>query len=220
MVEVLIVRAADRLASLPLAEMGAALSELCPVPIACFHSRSSLHHPRAAVYLAHLPDCVLLHFTVQDQFVIARHTRYQDPVCTDSCVEAFLEPVAGRGYFNFEFNCCGTMLAGYCPRPIQEGGHTMLSARAGAKIAVHPSLARPIQREITTPVNWSLTARIPLLVMEEHVGSLSPLEGAAWRGNFYKCADHSSHPHWASWLPVGEPLNFHKPSHFGTIRFA
>ena len=217
--EALVVPAADRVASLPLADMGVALSQLRPLRIACFHARSSLHRPRVEVYLAHLSDCVLLHFTVQDQFVIARHMRYQDPVCRDSCVEAFLEPVAGRGYFNFEFNCCGTMLACYCPRPIQEGGHTMLSARAGAQIAVHASLHGPIQQEVTTPVNWSLTARIPLLVMEEHVGRLSPLQGSVWRGNFYKCADQSSHPHWASWLPVGEPLNFHKPSHFGIVRF-
>ncbi len=218
--EVLVVRAPDGVASLPLNGVGAALSQLSPVPVSCFHARSSKHQPKVAVYLAHLSNCLLLHFTVQDQFVIARHTRYQDPVCRDSCVEAFLEPVPGQGYFNFEFNCCGTMLASYCPRPIQEGGHTMLSAEIGGRIEVYASLAGPIQQEITIPVNWSLTARIPLTVMEQYVGCLSPLEGAVWHGNFYKCADQSSHPHWASWLPVGEPLNFHKPSHFGTIRFA
>ena len=217
--EIVVMCATDEAAGLPRAGLGGALAQLRRVPIACFHARSSEHHPRAGVYLAHRSEAILLHFAVEDRFVIARHTRYQDPVCRDSCVEAFLEPVAGRGYFNFEFNCCGTMLASYCPVPIHEGGHTMLPVESGGKVGIYASLAGPIQQEVETPVHWTLTARIPLAVMEPYVGRLSPLSGAVWRGNFYKCADDSSHPHWASWRPVGEPLNFHKPSHFGSIRF-
>ena len=38
--------------------------------------------------------------------------------------------------------------------------------------------------------------------------------------NFFKCADDSSHPHWASWAPIGEALNFHQPQYFAPLRFA
>ena len=54
--------------------------------------------------------------------------------------------------------------------------------------------------------------------MEQYVGRLCNLPGQTWRGNFYKCADRSSHPHWASWSPLGEPLNFHTPQFFGPLR--
>ena len=40
-----------------------------------------------------------------------------------------------------------------------------------------------------------------------------------WRGNAFKCADETSHPHWASWAPIGEALNFHAPGWFGDLDF-
>lgn len=36
-----------------------------------------------------------------EQGVLRRFTSYQDPVYKDSCVEFFLQPKEGRGYFNF-----------------------------------------------------------------------------------------------------------------------
>jgi hypothetical protein len=47
---------------------------------------------------------------------------------------------------------------------------------------------------------------------------LGKIGGQSWRGNFFKCAEEISHPHWASWSPVDE-LNFHLPRCFGTIHF-
>jgi len=38
-----------------------------------------------------------------------------------------------------------------------------------------------------------------------------------FRGNFFKCGDETSHPHWASWSPISEELNFHRPETFGSI---
>ena len=49
------------------------------------------------------------------------------------------------------------------------------------------------------------------------LGPLEPPAQRRWRGNFYKCADESSHPHWASWRPIGEKLDFHTPEFFGEI---
>jgi hypothetical protein len=54
-------------------------------------------------------------------------------------------------------------------------------------------------------------------VLERYVGPLAPLAGQVWRGNFYKCGDRTSHPHWAAWSPVDE-LNFHLPRCFGALR--
>ena len=55
-------------------------------------------------------------------------------------------------------------------------------------------------------------------MLARYSGPLGTLAGRAWRANFYKCGDQTSHPHWAAWSPVDE-LNFHLPRCFGTIAF-
>lgn len=44
--------------------------------------------------------------------VLARYTRRDDPVYTDSCLEVFIAPVSGRSeYINFEMNPNGAYLS-------------------------------------------------------------------------------------------------------------
>jgi hypothetical protein len=54
-------------------------------------------------------------------------------------------------------------------------------------------------------------------VLEKYAGKLGKIAGQTWRGNFYKCGNETSHPHWGAWSPVTE-LNFHLPASFGTIQ--
>jgi len=65
---------------------------------------------------------------------------------------------------------------------------------------------------------WTLRFYIPFAVFENYVGPLGEVAGQSWRGNFFKCAEDCSHPHWAAWSPVDE-FNFHLPRCFGTLRF-
>jgi hypothetical protein len=60
---------------------------------------------------------------------------------------------------------------------------------------------------------------IPFALFEHYLDPLGAPTGQVSRGNFFKCADESSHPEWASWSPV-DRLDFHRPHCFGTIRFA
>ena len=73
--------------------------------------------------------------------------------------------------------------------------------------------------EIESPVDWSLALRIPFAMMEPYVGAIPDVTGQSWRGNLFKCGDQTSHPHWASWAPIGEELNFHQPEKFGELVF-
>jgi hypothetical protein len=56
--------------------------------------------------------------------------------------------------------------------------------------------------------------------MEPYCGPLRPVRGQRWRANAFKCGDQTSHPHWASWAPIGEALNFHQPGRFGWLELA
>ncbi len=187
-----------------------------------FRPEGSEHRPQTRVRL--LYDSEGLHgiFQVHDQYVRCVRSEYFDQVWKDSCVEFFAEPKPGKGYFNFEFNCGGAFLCSYITNPMRtpEGfkEFVKLPPEIGRTICARSSLPRRVEPEITKPVVWLLEFFIPFALFEHYAGSLGELKGQKWRGNFYKCADESSHPHWVSWAPVDE-LNFHRPKCFGTIEF-
>lgn len=181
---------------------------------------SSDHHPDVTFRVLHDEKSLYVCFDVKDQYVRAVHTELHDSVCEDSCVEFFVKPVDGKGYFNMEVNAGGTFLLSYVedPRRVPTGlaKCTLLPADLCKKIEVQGSLPKKIEPEITEPTAWTIRYRIPLEVFQPFVGEMSFQKN--WRGNFYKCGDKTSHPHWLSWEPVLE-LNFHLPQCFGELKF-
>ncbi len=188
-----------------------------------FHSRSSGHHPKATASVGYNASSLHVFFRVDDRYVVCRHTEYQSPVCTDSCVEFFVQPKADKGYFNFEVNCGGCLLLGYIedPERTPDGFKkcTRVPWEEARAIRIQHSMPETVLPEREDPVVWTIQYAIPFALFERYVGTLGPVAGQTWRGNFYKCADASSHPHWAAWAPIGDELNFHQPRYFGTLRF-
>lgn len=188
-----------------------------------FRPESSDHWPQTQVRLLH-DDCALHGlFHVRDRYVRCVRTDYGSEVWKDGCVEFFIEPMPGRGYFNFEFNCGGAFLCNHITDPTRAGDGFKQAVRLPQTITeqviCRSSLPPSVDPEIAEPVDWSLQFQIPLTVLEDYVGPLGALGGQAWRGNFFKCAEENSHPHWVAWSPVDE-FNFHLPRCFGGIRFA
>jgi hypothetical protein len=82
------------------------------------------------------------------------------------------------------------------------------------------SLPRRVDPEIRDPVTWSVACAIPIALLGRYCPVSAPKPQALWRANFYKCADHTSHPHWLTWSPVDFPKpNFHLPRFFGVLEF-
>ncbi len=197
-------------------------SEVEPVSVGNFLPESSPHRPQTLIRLVY--DAQGLHgqFQVEDRFVRCVRTEYGSEVWKDSCVEFFVEPKPGRGYFNFEFNSGGTFLVNHIVDPT----HTAEGFRAFVRLPeavarpgrVRPSLPLVVNPEITEAVTWTLEFFIPFTLLEKYVGRLGEVAGQTWRGNFYKCAEENSHPHWAAWSPVDE-FNFHRPHCFGELLF-
>jgi hypothetical protein len=183
------------------------------------------HRPETMVKLLYTPEALYIRFQVKDQFVRAVAKQFQDSVCTDSCVEFFVAPVSNSlSYFNFEVNCGGTMLLHRCPS-IEErakGRETENVTDAdGATIVVDHSLPSIVDPELVEPTNWTIEYRVPFLLFEKYFEIDPPGPGDLWRGNFYKCGDKTSRPHWGSWAPVEtERPNFHTPQFFRPIVFA
>jgi hypothetical protein len=188
-----------------------------------FHSRSTDHRPRTLAKLLYDDTALNVFFRVEDHYVRCVHSKYQDPVCRDSCVEFFVQPTERPGYFNFEFNCGGTLLLFFIEdatrlSPSEFKKATKVAPEIAGRIHVAHSMPKIVEPELQQPTTWMLQYSIPFEVFESHVGPIKPVAGQSWRANFYKCGDQTSHPHWATWAPI-EQLNFHQPQHFAPLHF-
>jgi hypothetical protein len=187
-----------------------------------FHERSTEHHPRTQARVLYDAATLYLHFRVQDHYVRSVVTAYQGSVCGDSCVEFFVKPKADKGYFNFEINAGGTLLLYYIEDPSRGPNGFRKSEPVkpehGGLVKIHHTLPAVVEPEIQEDLTWRISYAVPFALFAAYAGDLGTVAGQEWRANFYKCADKTSHPHWASWSPV-EILNFHQPQHFAPIVF-
>jgi len=183
------------------------------------------HRPRVHVRVLYDERALALIFRVEDRYVRAVAERFQDGVCTDSCVEFFVAPITGsQAYFNFEVNCGGTMLLHRCPSPEErDQGRKTENVRDedGATIQMATTLPKFVEPEIAEPTTWAVEYHVPFALFAKYFGSQTPTPGCEWLGNFYKCGDQTSHPHWGSWAPVDTPRpNFHQPNFYQPLIFA
>ena len=190
--------------------------------VSCFRPESSANRPQTLCKLLYDQETLYGIFRVDDQYVRCVYTGFQADVYKDSCVELFLQQKSTGGYFNFEFNCGGSMLASYVIDPARVNGrvkdYTPLTPNDDRQIRRYHNLPDVVGHEITKKQIWFLEFAIPFAVLEKYAGDLGEIGGQTWRGNFYKCGNETSHPHWGAWSAVNE-LNFHLPACFGSIQF-
>jgi hypothetical protein len=178
------------------------------------------HAPRTLARLCWDAQCLHVMFRVEDRYVRAVVDRYQGPVSTDSCVELFFTPGTHvqDGYFNIEMNCGGTTLFRH-----QHGRgirRREVTGEDGRLLEPAHTLPSRVDPEMSGPVTWLVSYRVPFDVLARYSPVQRPRAGAAWRANLYKCGDATSHPHWLAWSPVDvSPPDFHRPEFFGTLRF-
>jgi hypothetical protein len=183
------------------------------------------HHPHTQARVTYDESYVGLIFRVEDRYVRAVAEKFQDSVCSDSCVEFFVSPIPDLpAYFNFEVNCGGTMLVRRMASAAEreEGKESIpLTDAEWESIPVATSLPSIVEPELTEPTTWTLEYHLPVALFISYFGVSAPAAGTVWKANFYKCGDLTSHPHWGSWAPVGLPApSFHVPEFFQPIVFA
>jgi hypothetical protein len=184
------------------------------------HPESSRHLPRTKAKAVYDDRSIRVIFRVRDQYVRAITTQTHGSVYKDSCVEFFFAPdsKAPLSYFNLEMNCCGILLAHHYTGPRKNS--RPLEIKDCQKIQIASSLSGPICDEIVTPITWTVELVLPYEAITPYANFDKPAPGVLWRGNFYKCADDSSCPHWLMWSPVpSEKPDFHRPDSFGQIQF-
>ena len=151
------------------------------------------------------------------------HTEYESDTYKDSCVELFLRPDEQGGYFALEVNCGGAFslrfIEDWTRAPNRFAKWSPVPPEAAAGLHVAHSMPAIVEPEIAEPTEWWVEVGVPLAAFEEFCGPFRPLDGRIWRANVFKCGDETSHPHWASWAPIGEALDFHQPQFFGGFVF-
>ncbi|HPA15904.1 MAG TPA: carbohydrate-binding family 9-like protein [Desulfobacterales bacterium] len=185
-----------------------------------FMGKKPDHFPKTEVKIAYDDMAIYVMFRVEDRYVRAVAAEDQDDVWEDSCVEFFFRPDSdvSEGYFNLEMNCGGTMLFHFQEEPGK--GRIVIPKSECNQIRRAHSLPRVVDPEIEKPVTWTVAYEIPISLLKRYCRVLTPMPHVAWRANFYKCADKTSHPHWLTWAPVDYPKpNFHLPRSFGMLEF-
>ncbi|MFZ9034388.1 MAG: carbohydrate-binding family 9-like protein [Anaerohalosphaeraceae bacterium] len=195
--------------------------EIEPAKIILSHwTVQSEHIPKTEVKLQYDDKNLYVIFRVQDQYVRAVTTQIHGDVWKDSCVEFFFAPSKERpsSYFHLETNCCGVLLMQHHTRPHENSCY--LDVQDCQKIIITSSASGPIRNEIAKPLVWTLEYALPVKILSKYSDMQKPAPGVVWRGNFYKCADDSSHPHWMTWSKIDTDFpDFHRPEFFGLLEF-
>lgn len=165
--------------------------------------------PEVFFSLAHNNQFVLLKFFVGENEIRARVTKTNGPVWEDSCVEFFIS-FDTIGYYNFEFNCIGTIHASF--------GNNRNQRTNLVEDVLHQIKSHTLFITRSDHYYWEMIVAIPKEAFIHH--SLDSLSGIVCRGNFYKCADGFQQPHYLSWSNIkSEFPNFHVPEFFGKLFF-
>lgn len=173
------------------------------------------YHPKVTAQIAWNENELFLKYKVKEQAVKAEITENNGRVWTDSCVEFFLSPEGNDEYYNLEMTCIGTALLGFRKKggTAEHGTEEQIgSIRRVSSLGSTPFAERKEETE------WEITVAIPWKVFFKH--HLKPMKGTKYRGNFYKCGDELTVPHFVSWTKIKtEKPCFHVPEFFGGLEF-
>lgn len=169
------------------------------------------YQPICLVCGAYSTNYLYAHFIVREDAILAENQKNLSPVANDSCVEFFLKTPCSNEYWNFEFNCIGTVNASH---RVSRPGAVRLTDEEISAIKRYASSGSTPFGPKTGIHTWTLTVAIPFKL----IGISGNHIPDRIFGNFYKCAGKSPNPHYLSWSPIqSEKPNFHLPEFFGTI---
>jgi len=165
--------------------------------------------------IAHDGNGIWLAFDVWDKFLQSRKRSFNDDVHFDNCVEFFFRLPGDINYYNFEFNCLGSIKAAYGPNRFQ---------RKFLPVAILHKMEQNLQVSISNQnqaglINWKISVYISLTSFL--FSDISSLQNITCNANFTKCGDMLPQPHYFSWVYIDTPSpDFHRPEFFRQIHFS
>ena len=171
------------------------------------------YKPSTSFVIAVSSTRLYVFFSVISKDLRAVNAEDLSPVAQDSCVEFFMQVPGSQEYWNFEFNCIGTLNASH---RVERINPKRLTPQELSSIERYASCGtEPIEEQEGTYC-WDLTVSIPLDLVGLDGDNLPDYI----KGNLYKCAGKTAHRHYVSWSPIDDSKpNFHRPDCFGTLWF-
>jgi hypothetical protein len=177
-------------------------------------SKATLSDCVANFSIAHFNNGICIHYNVYEPYLKTKTRKPNGDVHRDNCVEFFINLNKEDAYYNFEFNCLGSVKAGY-------GNNRVDREQLPAEVL------KQIEDQISISINnlnkskfiqWEATIIIPHSAFYQH--KIQSLRGLTCCCNFTKCGDDLPVPHYLSWVKIeGETPDFHQPLSFREVRF-
>lgn len=162
--------------------------------------------------IAYGSDCIFLKYYVKEKYLRAENVAPNTAVYQDTCVEFFIRFENQKAYYNFEFNCIGTMLIGFGE---SKADRELLDGQLISQIKYQSVINND---HPDSDQYWELTVAIPFTLFG--YTNMFFINGKKCRANFYKCGDNLPTPHFITWSNISSPEpNFHLPEFFGTLHF-
>jgi hypothetical protein len=182
----------------------------------CFQLWSAASFPdiTANFSISHANGGIHIHYTVCEPFLKSKSRKPNDDVHKDNCVEFFIAFNNEDCYYNFEFNCLGSVKGGFGnnradrkPLPVE------ILKRIEDQVSV--SISNLHESKF---IQWEASVIIPKEAFDHH--NLQSLSGLTCYCNFTKCGDDLPVPHYLSWVHIpGQVPDFHQPLFFGKVQF-
>ncbi len=168
---------------------------------------SEIHYETAFRLCFVRGEGIYLRMKTNETDIRAVNTARDENIWEDSCMEFFLCPFEHREeYLNFEMNSKGAWL---CQFGKGKYDRVFLSTLTDREADVKATV---------TDEGWSLELFVPCELISEAFGEAFTAEACTLKGNFYKCGDLTSRPHYDSYAKMTTlPPGFHNPECFAQI---
>lgn len=175
---------------------GGGWETVAPLQIDCFPWPGYDESVHTSVKIVNTGRGLLVRFETDEQHLLAEKTQPHTFVCQDSCMEFFFRTPNTMQYINLEINPIGTIYADFDQKPLAVDARMLnLVSQIGGGV-------------------WLLQYEVPFSLMETCFCEI----GNSLCANFYKCGDHTDHPHYACWNPLDVTnFSFHQPQYFGEL---
>lgn len=182
------------------------------LPIDCYGWNSRIQ-PKAFAQIGYdrfsSSEKLVLLLTCLESHPLCSMQEHNQPVYKDSALEFFIRPKGCAGYFNFECNSAGAMLAMY------GGGRTNRSFFPREDI-----LRLRIQAHKTDKM-WNVLFEVPYDLLASYEPFEPWFREPSFSCNFYKISETKAIEHYGSYAPIASPEpNFHRPEDFAKAQIA
>ena len=184
---------------------------LRPMTLECLNWPEEFpYRPRVDVRICHNDSHLFLEYSVSEKCTRALETVNGCDVYKDSCVEFFVMPEGSDQYYNFEWNAIGTLCMSR--RPGRQNATPAPDGVLNSVLSSSTCGCKPFS-EISGDNHWVLRVAIPCSAL--FGDALKTWQGASLKGNFYKCGDGLSCPHYITMFPIQTPSpDYHRPEFF------